>query len=922
LDLPVDPEWRFSIRGNEMTDTCTVTWNNAYCCVSKERHDVDCPQEMCRTVFDIKGGVYVSCVLCKQMDLDELEKHPDKGRALRMQHSFFYKNNPQFAWNQLMDSSDVHVWERLSLKSIRDCMAFLLRPEFKKTFVGASQRLASIWSVGTMLPNKTERQKLAMVAFNHRQIIFDVQVPRVPIVVDQLSPVASTERALQTVRTIQRDTPLEPPFSEIVKKEYTWMKETFPAVYARFSGVNATDIYFHNRMSYICLGTGLVSTDASFSEVSHSMETQIHKASRKARVQLFREEGLERTTEHTYMVPSDQFSEHMQAWGIPYQNGVVNVFQQNIQVNQTIVNFNGSDSDPVVDVWQLMKHIDWKRSINGVPGFGDEILTWAVAINKHTPSHLTLLGVYYLFNPENPHMCVAYDKQHETFYEWNAAFNMWKPFEDTSRMVVPLVECLRRRLNEMKAYLTEEDSELYTLLDNFFFEIDVRTELFRNICREIGNHINKYVCETLKQPHWLDTMMFNTKLGKLRTANGIFNLATGEMEPNTRNWFDTRCIPWTIVDITQTQEAEAYLEEMFCNQDDRDLQWKEIDYFLYRVVKRWINDDKDRIIYWMQGPYGSCKSTLVDIIKDAIGPHWFYAFPDGVLNSTKKSGPSPEMYHMRDVGVTSANEGITHSITDIQTLNAITGWDSFNVRLMRSNRMVGMPFKASVLMQSNELDIAVKMMTYKSLDDRIAIQIFERKYIKKNEWKDAVHGQAPKKYALRVGDIREKYPHLVEQMAHLLLRKAAYWYQNNIQLTVPDSMEAYKRAVFVQVNPVHMFLDKYCHPLVKRHYGENTTLLFKYFECVLEAEGIVPNKKETQMSFKKKLDDLMADTRYNYPYKYSSRDVLSECLVQTVDPALRRPSAGYLGLTIHPDELGKETPSYHAFMAYLATFKK
>jgi hypothetical protein len=899
-------------------DAAYLIWPTTFCPLSKGHHShvTDSLLEL-----TVSGGSHILCQVCDS-GLNRTVHQPrslEEHECINALHRLCFENHPQFAWNQLYLSRTDDLWRKLTTASTLDCLEYLSREEVRARLISRdhSKILSALLSNTGIGFSANERKRCIKLLFDNRRLLWkDQMLPsiRLTLLPSREKPVSELANAVMQHATTAHGNEVGQTLypAQFMDKTYSYIQSNFPGKVDAYSYDKDSVYCIHPSKHRVLCGAQLKTPD---SDLEYGLQTTVDNQFQTYTMSLDEYGKINKEIWKIYR-EGEEYERYMNYLGIqPSASGGMGSFTVNITQVQ-VNHFNSSSSlvqEKTLDMYRELSSVNWGPS----PPFTDSMLAHlAAAIEKFTPEDISIIAIYYMFDPQDPSISVAYDYRQMQFYGWDAKKMCWEPVKPKFfKQMLPKV--MKSLMNEIASFLPE--GELRDVITKFGFEFDMRERLKNEVAEIIGMHIVDKL-EDMGETDRLDKMVFNTTKGRVRLLDGIYNIETGILEPVQRNFFDTRCIPHRLKEVDSTEEAEAYLREMFCNHEDEALNDAERDFFLYRVSKKFFNDALDRIIYWMQGVKGTSKTTLMNHIKNALGSSWFYSIPSGIFDNHKGNNGSPQLFTMRDKAIANADEGITASIKDIQSLNAVSGWDNMSIKLLGSNKMEEMQFRGSIFLQSNEYDVARHFMSYPALRDRIEVQIFKKEFIKSDHWRPE-YSQEPRRYALRELDVAHKYPQLDPQLLLLILRKCTEWYAlPKRELPVPPTMEEYKNHVIEQVSPVHCFVSRYLEYVPcqdNRMAGEITTVLYEYFKVIVETSSHLDDKKNeinTMPKFTKKIKEICNDPLARIALKHEPRNVVSTLYSEM---GLEKRSSGFVGIKIKTSALPVDESAFQIWYAQL-----
>lgn len=202
----------------------------------------------------------------------------------------------------------------------------------------------------------------------------------------------------------------------------------------------------------------------------------------------------------------------------------------------------------------------------------------------------------------------------------------------------------------------------------------------------------------------------------IATANGLLNLATGELTPLTRAHMASKIIPFRYDPKAPATRFKEFLKQIM--QDKTELVTFLQDFFGYCLT----GNPPDRIfpIFWGGGKNG--KSTLVNIILAVMGDYASAARVETIMASDKADKIGEDLIQLRGGRFTALQESEKGMKLNEAKIKGLTGRDRLRCRYLHSNTWLEWTNTAKIILSTNNRP----RMTGndKGLWDRIALVPF------------------------------------------------------------------------------------------------------------------------------------------------------------------------------------------------------
>lgn len=196
-------------------------------------------------------------------------------------------------------------------------------------------------------------------------------------------------------------------------------------------------------------------------------------------------------------------------------------------------------------------------------------------------------------------------------------------------------------------------------------------------------------------PDWLRSMQWREAEhdpALLNTPAGVLNLATLETEPRSPRHQMTRLALGSYLPEAEAPRFQDYLEDRLPVVEDRMAFWTIVGLCL-------LGDNREQVMVLVYGPMKTGKSTLVELVRDALGGYGMMASRD-VLGGG--SGSERQLESVRDARLVHVDELDMAGKVDIAHLKAITGARYIQVRALY-RQPVTVPLRWTLVTTTNEV---------------------------------------------------------------------------------------------------------------------------------------------------------------------------------------------------------------------------
>lgn len=451
----------------------------------------------------------------------------------------------------------------------------------------------------------------------------------------------------------------------------------------------------------------------------------------------------------------------------------------------------------------------------------DLVLLSGAIVQQHE-YFIAAYTVKHCFNVDSPEQLFAYDKNTRFFYQWDGFHKKWTDgAAHLAPQATPLHALFSSAINALREPCASNEKALKHIKK--FQNVIKRRSTTENVYKIISQDIVDLL-RTMGLDGWLNTMVFDATSRYILCENRIVDLEDGgRLLPITPNYYISRPFDVCFEEHEQyvsdigTDVALRYLHTIFCNNEAYDDNQAEIDYFLYSMFRTYIHTRLDRMIYWMQGPAATGKSTLIELFKKMMLKNQG-TIMDVLLDGNAVKSANPELLNLRGARALFCGETGTGTFKNIPMMNAITGGDTLTARMLNSNAIVEFRINCCVFMLSNDVNVAERMKSEKALDNRIVVQILKCNFLAPHEYDEYAEEYDRSRFHQRRGDIAVDYPDISRQLfslaTQLVLRLRANASRNVGKVyydcaPIPATMAEYKKELNAMVSPEYAFWALY-----------------------------------------------------------------------------------------------------------------
>ena len=363
------------------------------------------------------------------------------------------------------------------------------------------------------------------------------------------------------------------------------------------------------------------------------------------------------------------------------------------------------------------------------------------------------------------------DQKTMEFYHWNEKSLLWE--------IEPANVFPRLLNNFLCPHIIESANECYMKISETEDKADqkmyeARFKMFQKLIKNLTstpflNNITKYYSSFPIDVNFEKKV--NNVVSELPIKDGyLFDLSTCTQRKRTKNDFYTFELDVSFVE-SDFSNAITFFSSICCgDQELIDYHQKFWGYCLTGEVS-----DRSLHVAWGIGRNG--KSTLVDLIKQILGPYFTALHDSAVMKQDKKSGATPELMPLLIARAAVINETEKDQELNSVRIKALTGSDDISARELYGKQITFRPKAKMVMLTNNKPTFDI---TDTAMCDRIKLLPFLARFEETNDNKTYVENLS-------------KY-HLNEIFSWLAI--GAYkWYQDK-QLTpcsvMKIEMEKYK----------------------------------------------------------------------------------------------------------------------------------
>lgn len=161
----------------------------------------------------------------------------------------------------------------------------------------------------------------------------------------------------------------------------------------------------------------------------------------------------------------------------------------------------------------------------------------------------------------------------------------------------------------------------------------------------------------------------------LNLRNGILNLQTGELVPHDPSYLMTRMLGAGFEPTATCPEFEKFLVRALPDEAMRNYIQRALGYSL-------LGDVDQRSIFWIFGPPGTGKSTLMDTIRYVFGDYGLTAAAGAFRAKGKDHGPSNDLHSLRGKRFVTTSETAESTSFDEDLLKRLSGRDQVTSRAL------------------------------------------------------------------------------------------------------------------------------------------------------------------------------------------------------------------------------------------------
>jgi len=321
------------------------------------------------------------------------------------------------------------------------------------------------------------------------------------------------------------------------------------------------------------------------------------------------------------------------------------------------------------------------------------------------------------------------DQKTMDFYHWNESSLLWEV--EPSNVFLRLInETLHPIISESANEVFMKSCEIEDKVEKKMYDEQFKThmKLLKNLTNTpFLNNITKYYSSFPIDLSF--EKKINNVVSELPIQDGyLFDLSTCTQRKRTKNDFYTFELGVSFVESDFTN-VKSFFSSICC--DDQEL----IDYH----QKFWgyclTGEVSDRSLHVAWGTGRNGKSTLIDLVKQILGPYFTALHDSAVMKQDKKSGATPELMPLLIARTAVINETEKDQELNSVRIKSLTGSDDISARELYGKQITFRP-KAKMIMLTNNkptFDITDQAMT-----DRIKLLPFLARFEETNENKTYV----------------------------------------------------------------------------------------------------------------------------------------------------------------------------------------
>jgi len=214
----------------------------------------------------------------------------------------------------------------------------------------------------------------------------------------------------------------------------------------------------------------------------------------------------------------------------------------------------------------------------------------------------------------------------------------------------------------------------------------------------------------------------------LTVENGTIDLRTGTLGPHRRDHLITKCAPVRFDPDAQCPRWTAFLDSIFAKDSD-------VISFVKRALGYSLSGStRERVLFILHGGGRNGKGTLLEVVRDILGPDYSSDTPTDTLLVKRDSGIPNDIAKLRGTRFVTASEVDEGRRLAEATVKKLTGGDMVSARFMRGEFFDFMPAFKLWLGTNHKPDIRG---TDRAIWDRLRTIPFGVRFVKPDEEPDA-----------------------------------------------------------------------------------------------------------------------------------------------------------------------------------------